>query len=91
MGFLPFYGYIYSLINGVNGIDLEILYPRLDHEIVGLVPHEEPGRVLDDPVFSLTVETIALFFVHGELCCLYQPVEFRIGTACPVPGWANAR
>jgi hypothetical protein len=88
---LSFHRDIHALVDGVQGIDLEIRHPRLDHEIISFMPHEEPGRVPDDTVLGLTVETIAKFFVHGLLCRFDQPVEFRIDAACLIPGGTDAR
>ena len=45
-------------------------------KIISLVPHEEPGSILDDPVLGLAVETVAQFIIHGLLGNLYQSVKF---------------
>ena len=84
------YGYVHALVDGVERIDLEILDPRLDDEIICPMPHEYPWGVFYDAILGFPVQAISLFFVHGTLGGLDEPVEFRVHASRAVSSGAHA-
>ncbi len=75
---LPGYRHIHPLVDRINRIDLEVADPRLDHEIIRLVPHEHPERVLDDAVLGLAVEAVALPLVIRIIRVSGKPERIRL-------------
>src|SRR5512139_1570429 len=72
---------IQAFVNGIEGIDLKILDPGLEDEVIRFMPHEYPRCVLYDAVLGLAVEVITPPFIHGTLRCFDQTVEFWVKAA----------
>ena len=87
---LLLHSYVHALVDGIDGVDPEVLDPRLDDVIIRRVPHEDPGRVFDDAVFCLAVEAVALAFIYRALGCGDQAVELRVETTRAVSCGAHA-
>ncbi len=82
--------YIRAFVDRIDRIYPEVFDPGLYDIIISAMPHEDPGRILNNARFGLMVEAVPFRFIHRPLCRFDDSIELRIKAPCSVASRTHA-